>query len=595
MHFIVLSTTLALQCISFFTTFRGTLTYFEGVHWTAPLLLTGAMQLLLYVLSNVAFSKRRPLTSRKVLAVGLCAISIFLSFVGISNSTIPPSEEYATEYNVFRQAYDPVLANVTAIAKGSDYKGRIGSIFGDVDATIIAANTRKTTLQADNTNQGAIPANTYQYTYDPVTRIQTGTTATANPNYPAAQAQIVSNNNEIANLDQALQGLTHDILMGYQATIQGLDLSSLETAADFSVALTAFEQIHLQEFEDYTNTVKIYKAVERALGNTPAERPDGLGELLKVASIHWDVDNLALQDFSDIEASATVAMNKRVTSRTGRAMNIYDLLLQGSEEPSYAEYVYRRVKEEIASKYAQIQDTLSRLGQTVTDPFQAEIDALDAAEADLTLHSPISLPAARFFERGKLSDFGNLFLMLFFAILVDGLTLLIPWATEKRRESVLFSRSSRDLMYEQEDILENLLLSCAPSSGMVASRDDEETFYQELLETISAFIKTFEPSPCTTPLGYPKRKAVDLGAMANDKYNDLTAFLLSMNYIQYVTVKEYKTLELDYLDPDWDGVAGLDGNDDEDTGYYLLKRQFVMWMNDNSLARFTRLWKGGNT
>jgi len=46
MHFIVMTATLALQVIAVFTTFRGAMVFFEGIHWSAPLLITFVLVLL---------------------------------------------------------------------------------------------------------------------------------------------------------------------------------------------------------------------------------------------------------------------------------------------------------------------------------------------------------------------------------------------------------------------------------------------------------------------------------------------------------------------------------------------------------------------
>jgi len=82
----------------------------------------------------------------------------------------------------------------------------------------------------------------------------------------------------------------------------------------------------------------------------------------------------------------------------------------------------------------------------------------------------------------------------------------------------------------------------------------------------------------------------DKDAIKNGDFPSLTAFLMEMGYIKYVSKLEYKMLEIDYLTENTpESSSSITIETDNTGGYYLMKWQFIMWMNENQLSWFSKM------
>jgi len=603
--------TLGLQMIAVFTTFRGAMVFFEGIHWTAPLFFTAVLVFMFWVMANTAFSKRRRLRSRGILLAILFVITTFLSYVGISNAVIRPQDRYHQQYELFAVDYNRLLELLVIETPTSDYARYINNIYNDVSLLISLAEREIYSLNEAIavTIQPSFPG----YGTDP----ETGAIISRpvpNPYFGDAlerRNQNIARRNSIAAiLDTANPINPLENNPNFVA-----EVGRLVTEPDRRAALAALEENFTNEFQNYADTVRLHNSLQGLIGSYPLEEfSPTLRDVLSAALVGWNMSDylsdLELIPFvsttpaNESEPEDSIAQRAREEEiRRGAPREayphidaIYSFLLQGTESPVLSELIYHELRNEVELRYAGIQRTVNALPEEFrsAEIIDASENLTDAKEdLDSNLQSPFVFAISRLSSSERT---GLDIIILLVAIVVDGLTMLIPLTAEKRRDSVLFTESSNDLRADQEDILEKMLLSIFMQVSNTDrngdwSLDKENEMFRDMLKKVSDYINSFSASPCTQLLGYPIRKKVDLDnpSEADGGLPGLTTLLLEMGYIKYVSTWEYSKLEKDYHA---NGEVWKD-NDSKDenprNGYYLMKRQFVMWMNDNQLSFFSKL------
>ena len=99
---------MALQLISFSTTYGGTRYYFSEIGSWIPIVLAAVIQVSIVAFSFSLDTKvRNPIPKRVVLSLAV-VVSILFSYVGIVNSAIAP-------YDDITATYDNVYIEVTAL------------------------------------------------------------------------------------------------------------------------------------------------------------------------------------------------------------------------------------------------------------------------------------------------------------------------------------------------------------------------------------------------------------------------------------------------------------------------------------------------
>lgn len=596
--------TFGLQCISFFTTFRGSLTFFEGVHWSAPIIFTSVLQLLLLVLANTAFSKRRRFFGRKIMVCLLCCISIFLSYVGIANSVISPHDFYKNQYEIFVKSYTNVYDLIETKTTANNFDSQIETIFDNISAAKNNADKQIQILQKEiNKNEGIQKTNYVR------NELGLWDSVDNSANYTAAQAIIKENAENIEAINYIAKSKIMNSINTIKSNVKKIDTSSLESTSNYSESIKALQKNNQSAFADYTKLVDEYNSLISLdamsnYGMKDKKISNDLLELIGSEAISLNIDSLKIKDFSELDTEAQKDTNQIDKDKPDKAKIIYDFLLQGTERPQHINYLYDKVRNEINQKYNSMQNAVNKLNSNK----QIQIAFSDLEKTynnDIDLREPYTFALSHLIDI-KGGHYFKTLLMVFFAIIVDGLTVLIPILCEKRRESALFTKSNDDIIYEQEDVLENLLLSCAfPNPEDRKDLNElmyDENLYYDMLNTLSAYIKLYEPSPFTIKLGFPKRLKSNLllpdfkNKEKSDEientglYQELTSFLMEMGYVKFVSRQEYYLLKCDYYNVEPDiieqgpekDIAKRDWKSEK--GYFLLKGNFILWMNDNRLA-----------
>ena len=601
LHHVVLLATFGLQIISFFTTFRGTLSFFEGVHWIAPIVFTCVLQGVLLVLANVAFSKKRRYTWRIVLLIFLCGISIILSYVGIANSALPPTDDYKREYTKFYNEYDEIYKELEQKNIASDVNYQLQTIYQSIDNAKKYAQNQIDNLDTQLIELSAIRRYAISTTVNPQTGERTYISVETDE-YKDAIAKNKEIEKEKNDIQQQLNNVDYTSLQTYIAN------SNLDTITD-NKSLTTYVNDNQNIVIEYNSIISQYNSLAQMLnekynGNFEVF-PTDISDILKFKIIN-DISKFELKNFENIVSEANEYIKELDANKGYRSKKIYSMLLGDTKRAIYNDRVLLNAKEEIDLKCKELDNSLKVIDDS---DLNTKYDDLKETKDDLIFYDSYLIAFSRF-----ASNLSYAIIMMFFAFLVDGLTVLIPLFTEKRRESILYAKSNLDILSDHEDILEDLLISCAFDINKDAPEVDSDGYYDDsvylkMIDTLTDYLNAFEPSPYTTDLGYSKKLPVT-SLVSDDKmefyypeansrkfskkYDELNSLLLDLKYIKYVSKYEYYLLKCDYLNeiPHEDKSINSQAiKHNTEKGYFLLKGQFAMWLNE-SKAGFFNMKKG---
>ncbi|MBQ9885253.1 MAG: hypothetical protein IJM37_00115 [Lachnospiraceae bacterium] len=773
---IALITTTLLQIISFFTTFRGSLNFFDGVHWLAPFFFTFVIQGLIVVLSNTAFIKRRGFGPRKAILIFLVCISIFFSYIGISNSVMPPTDDYEKKYNEYYNEYNNVLDEMrsagkiekldsylnVAIAKIKNAYGQADIEIRNIDKTLEGERYTDLTPRKEDyknfeetrevengtrTESGIETVFIEDPTYDKVKgekddyerrrdlllaympneyrgdnntdrkieaigteldslceQILNKINIDSNDGTGQNNGGDIDNNSEVDNgqitgnnknqhdgksIDELLKIYTEHVLR-YRSLIaeDKLNIADKDPLQEDLKAINDKSKTN-ENFEN--NSIKSYDEIiaeilKKNYGeNANIKDVDDINADIKdvndnTADIKDVNDNNANMDTPDADIYDKSNNEEYLDNYLEEYVpdyklirNFYKLLLYGSEHPRFTQEVYLRINNEVDESYKRLENifNINKIGDNSSSE-QEDSSLNEQEDSSLNEQEDSSLNEQEdnslneqedsslneqednslnelMTKKDKLKD--ELYdsysyainhvihpskndnriitiLMIFLAVLVDGLTLMIPLSIEKRRESVLFAKSKKDILPDQEDVLENLMLSLAGAldeddstqAKSEGNRDSEsgnqesdskkiELNYRNLIDNFNEFVRMFEVSPYTAELGYPKKYKLYSNNKKEKKVQETLALLIGLGYVKCISGYEMKLLEgrqkysayfVDKVfeegykrNPDLkpekekeEKEKYIESKKDESKkeSYYLLKAQFVLWLNDNNVA-----------
>jgi len=553
-----------------------------------------------------------------------------MSYVGIANSLTPPQETYRHKYDIFAADYNRLRELLIVAVPASNHEQQIVELYDFINTHVIvpaqdAISSLNSSIESDSGIPRFLPGGGFNAYGNWVSM------PVPNSEYSPAQERIAANTARRNNIERILTSHEPVNPLTNASFVSGINY--LMRSPDRSIALTNLESSFHTEFSNFDATVRFYHDLYSLIDLPSRQFSPSLSAILLTASRGWDIDDYLqdseLRSFNSIVQRAQELEAERTAIRSDlrHVEAVYSFLLQGTESPILSDMIFRELRHEISLQYRNIQRAVMAVPENDRGEIEIASNSLSAVVDNLDLQSPFTLATFRLWPTRWNGEGADVILAVLFAIIVDGLTLLIPFTAEKRRGSVLFSQSSNDFRADQEDILEKMLLSLV-TSGLISSTESgspleqENKIFDDILRKVYYYMHSFEVSPCTQPLGYPTRKKVTLtigikdssetldstepelmeissvsvGGLTTitepssdfDDMNGLTAFLLEMGYIKYVSMWEYEKLQKDYH-AGGESWAGDDDIDNEpENGYYLMKRQFIMWMNDNQLSWFTK-------
>ena len=360
LHSIVFFATLGLQCISFFTTFRGTLSFFEGIHWIAPILFTTVLQGVLLILANVAFSKKRRHAMRIVLLVFLCLISIALSYIGISISSMPPTDDYRREYEKFSYKYNEIYDEIEHNLIKNSAQTQLDNIFSSIKYAEQVASKRMIVLESQKIDLTKIA----KYNTKTTTNSD-GTTSTEriiSDDYIQAEERNAELEGMINTINTKLESLA---VLDYNNLQTEINNSNIDEIKDNNM-LKEYVNNHSDIVDRFRMIMFNYNGLITYLNNfdESLQRYSEQFEDVLTINLIGDVQNLRLKTFDDIELEAKSDVEKIEESQRGRPKQIYNMLLGGTQRTIYNDNVMLRALEEIDFKYEILGNALSIINDT---------------------------------------------------------------------------------------------------------------------------------------------------------------------------------------------------------------------------------------
>ena len=129
---------IGLQFVSFFTTFMGFNQCFSSIGLIVPLILAAVIQLSVIYLCGIVNSNYTR-TSQRILLFIVISISIYFSYIGVTE-TLNPYQDYAEKkYNSFVSVYNAIVFESKS-ADVEDPNAKITGVYNNIESLLNSAN-----------------------------------------------------------------------------------------------------------------------------------------------------------------------------------------------------------------------------------------------------------------------------------------------------------------------------------------------------------------------------------------------------------------------------------------------------------------------
>lgn len=532
--FVLIGTTL-FQIISFFTTYRGLDYYFGDVFEYATLFITLVIQGGLLLLSNASINKQRFNSKRKFMLIFFMTISILFSYTGIMNSQNSPEDDYKKLYDDFYTDYKlkyDILVSKTPISDTfaiDSIDNSIADIKAKTETKIEALDKEINTLYSK-----------YYYNYNSKDREQ---------------------ENQIILSEISLKQSKIDILSQYNKSLDEdkIDTSSITNAEKNNKDISEIISIANNSNKGYLKVKTTYDNLKNELISldktmTINDLPDTLGEVYQqyYTGKQLKINNRVCQNYYTIKKGILSKDGKTVDENTA-----IQTKLNNNKEINNLLYA---LDHEIQEKF--INNEFIKQGLNSNDYDQL----LEKAQKYL------SHPDINYIALEKLwplhPDFVKAIGILLVAIFIDGTTVLMPIMMEKSKNSILYAKSRKDLVYEEEDVFEELLFDYNAMNG-----NNQKELINKLNEAFTDLKGKLMPIPELEDIGYVMYLTEDdFNKLLKGDYAEFFIFSQQCTYIQYMP-KEIFEISLK--------MRNAKSKHDINNNVYLIKGKFIIWLRQN--------------
>lgn len=567
-----------LQTISFFTTYGGTSYYFSDIGKWVPFAFAFVIQCTIVTFSFRLSNKTHNKIPQKVLLTLAVVISILFSYVGTINSAIEPYEEFAEDYKNFEESFyivkEKILDDETITLSKDGAIQEINNKIGIIKALHTAASsiTNDKILELDV--EGMIKPN---------------------------QTEDSENLNININMDETTRLLMKDILED-QKTAQSLKdnikklgdalFSSGENLKSCFSQSSVSDYVYNNNLEDFfTNYNEIYSkalALHNFLINKFSDYYKTtediysleLSDLKKKMENYTELSGLQIKEFKDLTGNTNSSSVSENAGVWHKALNVIKKLfsLKTSAMETYRSIV-NKAQNEAISAYK----TISALN-TKDSEWNDQFVEFDTQYKNINNVKDATLVAfMRLFNK---KTFNRAIIPAILAVLVDGGTVLISWAGQRRKYSYLYANTNRDYYEEELDLFEQVFIATHEGSGFQniinenQFKNDEEFMkicHKAINDTINLsdnYLKLFKPSPWTVNLGCGIY-ATSSDLNSDKKYSSLTSLLMSFGYLIELNQSDFVCLQQNYYG---------DSNykpDLKDDNYYFLRFRVENYLRQN--------------
>lgn len=583
-----------LQAISFFTTYGGTSYYFSDIGKWVPFVFAFVIQCTVVTFSLRSSDKTRHKFPQKLVLSLAVIVSILFSYVGTINSAIEPYEEFSNDYRNFEESVsvfkEKALDDKSVALSDLEAIQLINNQIIESQNVLLISNMISSgnvenfdpnklfssELSDDNTTVSlSVDDNTKEIIESLLKqeKISSG----LNEGINKLESVLYSDNDQtkdcfsLANITEVVNNNNN------------LDLFFVEYQ-NLYVATETLNDFLLKNFGEFYQTSSGFNKIDQA-------------ELVNKMNNYDTIYNLSISEFETFlnENDDTTSLQnisgfwskiwtyvKRMFSIKTSAMETYRSIVEKAQKEAFIAHNVLLTTTANSSELDEYYEDLNNKYELVNSAKDATIIAF-----------------RRLFDK---STFNRALIPAVLAILVDGGTVIIAWAGQRRKYSYLYANTNRDYLEEEIDLFEEVFIASNGGSGFqevinnnINKSDDEfiETCHEAVSETINFannYLKVFKPSPWTVNLGcgiYAPASELE----KDPKYNSLTSLLLSLGYIISLNSEEFNSLKQFYDgESEINNSNGLKG----DENYYFLRFRVENHLRQNlsSISIYARYLLG---
>lgn len=531
---VVLLGTIFLQYVSFATTYRGISFYFQEMAPGAAVFITLVIQCSLLVLANAIVHRQRFTAGRTLMMLYFMFTSMFFSFTGIVNQEISPEIDIRKNYSAFYKDYENLRNDVLSKSTQSGDTFSITSIDSDIKSLKNNAESMRSSIEQSLAAHQSQLDSSVKISYD----------ENGYPVYDTTQ----KDGNLLTMIDKETQQINRLSELNKQLKPGQITLDALRDKAFEQKALEEKMKLlndpstgYAEVKQAYDQLAQYMKSIDSSL-NIKA-LPETLGNYYRSFALQKKLQSEKCLDYDSLRA--------QVTTRKTDMTNVSDILAMQS-----------LITREITDKF--INTDLS--DETIASESQYYAPAMKRSEEALHFEDINLVALARLHPSHK--DFPTALFLLLLAIFVDGTTVLMPFFMNKTKKTILYANKRKDLRFEEEDILSDLMMQIS---------DDPIIAYQKM----DALLSNFTLAPYLQSKGYAmmcEEEVLHTYLKEDGKdMRDCVLFLQHCGYLDYITNDTLQILRKET------GLEAM-GN----ANVYLMKIKLVIWLKQNEAYAYQK-------
>lgn len=582
-----------LQAISFFTTYGGTSYYFSDIGKWVPFVFAFVIQCTVVTFSLRSSDKTRHKFPQKLVLSLAVIVSILFSYVGTINSAIEPYDEFSNDYRNFEESVSVFKE------KALDDKS---VALSDLEAIQLINN------QIIESQNVLLIAN----------MISSGDIENFDPNKLFSSELSDDNTTVSLSVDDNTKEII-ELLLKEEKTSSGLNegISKLESVlySDNDQTKDCFSLTNISEVVNNNNLDLFFVEYHNLYAATEALNDfllKNFGEFYQISSGFNKIDQAELvnkmnnydtiYNLSISEFETFLNENDNTTSLqniSGFWSKIWTYVKRMFSIKTSAMETYRSVVEKAQKEAFRVHNVLLTTTANSLELDKHYEDLNNKYELINNAKDATIIAFRRFFDK---STFNRALIPAVLAILVDGGTVIIAWAGQRRKYSYLYANTNRDYFEEEIDLFEEVFIAANGGSGFQevinknrnkSDKEFVETCHKAVLDTIkfaNDYLNLFKPSPWTVNLGCGVY-ALASDLEKNQNYNSLTSLLLSLGYIISLDSEEFDSLKQYYTG---ESESNSSNGSKKDENYYFLRFRVENHLRQNlsSISIYARYLLG---
>ena len=500
----------------------------------AAVFITLVIQCSLLVLANAIVHRQRFTAGRTLMMLYFMFTSMFFSFTGIVNQEISPEIDIRKNYSAFYKDYENLRNDVLSKSTQSGDTFSITSIDSDIKSLKNNAESMRSSIEQSLAAHQSQLDSSVKISYD----------ENGYPVYDTTQ----KDGNLLTMIDKETQQINRLSELNKQLKPGQIKLDALRDKAFEQKALEEKMKLlndpstgYAEVKQAFDQLAQYMKSIDSSL-NIKA-LPETLGNYYRSFALQKKLQSEKCLDYDSLRA--------QVTTRKTDMTNVSDILAMQS-----------LITREITDKF--INTDLS--DETIASESQYYAPAMKRSEEALHFEDINLVALARLHPSHK--DFPTALFLLLLAIFVDGTTVLMPFFMNKTKKTILYANKRKDLRFEEEDILSDLMMQIS---------DDPIIAYQKM----DALLSNFTLAPYLQSKGYAmicEEEVLHTYLKEDGKdMRDCVLFLQHCGYLDYITNDTLQILRKE---------TGLEemGN----ANVYLMKTKLVIWLKQNEAYAYQK-------